>query len=922
MKKQVGVKKIKLEKGDVVLNKPSIGVVLKADTFANFAVSEWQKDTTDADKNQVTWSLQDKNRSYVILQYHGQGQRLTNLKISKKQSGKEIFYLEASINGERNKKELTGLFVAGNCTPLITKSGWSKTLGGESIKNSGKSKTIKYGEDIHLYLEAEGLNGYKFTIEIYNRVRIFEDKKVFTFTNVLCLEGEVNIEIKNTYSWYAQIDSPDDVEEFYVKIKIEGENNYLKDSRGDDLHAIYLNIKNEIVSRKPAGATNITPSKVGTQQANIQKYDYCRFSKLEMKDEEDSVVLFDEKKMQLVGVKRDQFYVTNEIRYDFNKWNIRADAKPTLNQLANFLLESRYVPVELGSHTDNRGSEAYNMELSEKRAKTVVDYLIGRGVSQDRISARGYGESMLVVKGDNISEAEHQQNRRTTLFFKVFGHDAEKIVFETIAPDIDTKKEITLTISDFEVVKCILQSDKHKRSVIIAEYTGNGNKTNPPIDGNVIKHGVFGNLAELTYMPIKYIWPAANNPNQFLYYVNTCAYYSDKKRATVLVRVFSDIKWELKFFVNLSNDLRVKWQNQSADEHKKLQEKAGKIGAERRWKQKEASFGFSLKANWNKISKDKYAREKEFKASFEKKFKKLYDVFSSVGAMADGITNKTKGNVRNMGFKNLPITFAVKAPNISLSGEWKLERAIIKEKAIPKIGTKIKITFQADPLIGLEMTIDLLTSAVGVVAGAVSGGSASKPAMELTQMLRDKIKKGVDIGSDDFGVKASADVYIDLVISSTISTSLSFEFNTESDKSNSALKLEATNKLKVELKAGLWVKGELTIFIVKAEAYFEMSGKGAASVTFGVGLNYDKNGLYLRPQLGFDGLDVEYVIKGKAGISIKKKGKSGTAKVNLDDDDIKSQGKKRLIEKFDVIKSLEELFGFSANIPLIRSNDD
>jgi outer membrane protein OmpA-like peptidoglycan-associated protein len=921
--KKKGVKKIKLEKGEVVKNVAPFGVVLKADTLANFAVSEWQDGTTDADKKQVVWSLQDKNRSSVIVQYHGQGQRLVNLQISKKQSGREIFYLEACINGERNKKELTGLFVAGFSAPLIVKSAWSKTLGGESIKNNGKSKTINYGENVHLFIETEGLNGYKFTIEIYNRVRVKADKKVHSFTNVLCHEGEVNIEIKNTFSWYAQIDSPNDVEEFYIKIKIEGEKDYLKDSKGDDLHAIYLNIKNKIVSRKPAGATNITPSKVGTQKANIQRYDYCRFSKLEMKDETDNVVLFDEKKMQLVGVKQNQFYVTNEIKYDFNKWNIRADAKPTLNQLANFLLESRYVPVELGSHTDNRGSEAYNLELSEKRAKSVVDYLIGRGVSPDRISAKGYGESMLVVKGNDITEAEHQQNRRTTLYFKVFGHDAEKIVFETIAPDIDTKKEITLTISDFEVVKCIRQTDKHVKSVVIAEYTGNGNKTNPAIAGNIIKHGVFGNLAELTYMPIKYIWPAANEPNQFLYYVNTCAYYSDKKRATVLVRVFSDIKWELKFFLNLTNDLSVKWQNKSAEEHKKLQEKAGKIGAERRWKQKEASFGFSLKANWNKTGKDQFARNKEFKASFEKKFKKLYDVFSSVGAMADGITNKTKGNVRNIGFKNLPMTFAVKPPNINLTGEWKLERAKVKEKAIPKIGTKIDIALKAEPLIGLEMTVDLLCTAVGVVAGAVSGGTAAPGAVRLYKLIKDKINTGVDIGNDDFGVKASADVYIDLVISSTISTNLSFAFNTESDNSDTASKLELTNKLKVELKAGLWIKAELTIIIVKVEGYFEMSGKGSASVTFGLALKYDKDGLYFRPQLGFDGLNAEYVIKGKVGLSTKKKTKPGTAKVNLDDEDIIAQGKKEgIIEKFDVIKSLEELFGFSANIPLIRNREE
>lgn len=434
---------------------------------------------------------------------------------------------------------------------------------------------------------------------------------------------------------------------------------------------------------------------------------------------------------------------------------------------------------------------------------------------------------------------------------------------------------------------------------------------------SAFEYSVYDNIGYIT----KYIWPINADSGAAIkkwpLKAITCRHQHD-----IDITIYPDIKWELKFFLNLTNDLSVKWQNKSAEEHKKLQQKAGKIGAERRWQQKEASFGFSLKGSWNKVSETKYNRVEEFKASYEAKFKKLYNLFSSVGAMADGITAETKGNVRNIGLKNMPISFAVKPPNINLTGEWKLENIGKEKSPSSKIGTKIDLSLNAQPLIGLEMNIDLLCSAVGVVAGAVSGGTAAPGATRLYKIIKDKINTGVELGDDDFGVKASADVYIDLVISSTISTSIGFNFNTSDSLSNSDFKIEATNKLKVELKAGLWAKAEVSIITVKVEGYFEMSGKGSASITFGHGIKYDeKHGLFYQPKLGFDGLDAEYVIKGKVGMSFKKKVADGKAKANLDNEDNFSQGEyKGIIPKFDVIESLGTLFGTEILIPIIKNN--
>ena len=68
----------------------------------------------------------------------------------------------------------------------------------------------------------------------------------------------------------------------------------------------------------------------------------------------------------------------------------------------------------IGAHTDERGSDQYNMKLSRKRAQSTVDYLISRGVESSRMSTQAYGESMLLIRCSPCSEEEHEQNRRVT----------------------------------------------------------------------------------------------------------------------------------------------------------------------------------------------------------------------------------------------------------------------------------------------------------------------------------------------------------------------------------------------------------------------------------------------------------------------------------------------------------------------------
>ena len=96
--------------------------------------------------------------------------------------------------------------------------------------------------------------------------------------------------------------------------------------------------------------------------------------------------------------------------------NIRPDAAIELDKLVKILKDNPTIWIELGSHTDSRGDDRYNLTLSQSRANSVVRYIIEKGIDKNRITAKGYGEQKLLNKCANAvacSEAAHQLNTRT-----------------------------------------------------------------------------------------------------------------------------------------------------------------------------------------------------------------------------------------------------------------------------------------------------------------------------------------------------------------------------------------------------------------------------------------------------------------------------------------------------------------------------
>lgn len=100
----------------------------------------------------------------------------------------------------------------------------------------------------------------------------------------------------------------------------------------------------------------------------------------------------------------------DKVLFGFDRSDLSATAEGNLDKLANILKEYPDTNIEIQGHTDSKGSDSYNMSLSEKRAQSVATYLRGRGIASNRITTRGYGETAPVATND--TEDGRSQNRR------------------------------------------------------------------------------------------------------------------------------------------------------------------------------------------------------------------------------------------------------------------------------------------------------------------------------------------------------------------------------------------------------------------------------------------------------------------------------------------------------------------------------
>ncbi|HET56024.1 MAG TPA: hypothetical protein ENN33_12525 [Ignavibacteria bacterium] len=132
-----------------------------------------------------------------------------------------------------------------------------------------------------------------------------------------------------------------------------------------------------------------------TKIFGIGGYWFAEAEKLEIKKEEIQVG-------QTIELKN--------VFFAFNKWDLLPESYPELNKVVEFLNENPTVEIELAGHTDDIGADAYNMELSDKRANSVKAYLVAQGISESRLRAKGYGKTKPIAP--NEYDWGREKNRR------------------------------------------------------------------------------------------------------------------------------------------------------------------------------------------------------------------------------------------------------------------------------------------------------------------------------------------------------------------------------------------------------------------------------------------------------------------------------------------------------------------------------
>ena len=224
----------------------------------------------------------------------------------------------------------------------------------------------------------------------YERIKVELDATTFRLRR----KGEkVNPPLKNCTVTVVDVTTPSPLD--------AGERN---NPSSNDFHFTLLPEKSYIVV---ANATGFKPDTVTLNTVGIKKTTTIA------------------KKLTLRLERREPVYDTirinepirlDNILYDYDKDNIRPDAEPDLQYLTDLMIKYPDMKIELSSHTDSRGKDDYNEDLSQRRAESAKRWILSKGIQEDRIIAKGYGEKVLkngCSNGVECTEEEHQLNRRT-----------------------------------------------------------------------------------------------------------------------------------------------------------------------------------------------------------------------------------------------------------------------------------------------------------------------------------------------------------------------------------------------------------------------------------------------------------------------------------------------------------------------------
>ncbi len=118
------------------------------------------------------------------------------------------------------------------------------------------------------------------------------------------------------------------------------------------------------------------------------------------------------KDLYLVPIEIGQVFRLNNVFFDFDKYSLRPESFMELNRVVDFLNEYPNIEIEMSAHTDSKGTDSYNLTLSDNRARSVVEYILSKGIAPSRIVSKGYGETKPVAENANADGSDNQEGRQ------------------------------------------------------------------------------------------------------------------------------------------------------------------------------------------------------------------------------------------------------------------------------------------------------------------------------------------------------------------------------------------------------------------------------------------------------------------------------------------------------------------------------
>lgn len=406
-------------------------------------------------------SVTPDGRTALILlgnQYNDKGKMRAGVSISTNVGGSWSRPVPLNIKNDYNFNERANYFLTNNRQTLLMSveredsrgerdlyvsfmqddSVWTEPKNLGDVINSANDESAPFlaADDKTLYFSSNGFSGYGGN-DIYVSRRL--DDTWTNWSDPENLGPEINspledlffnIPATSEYAYYSRGVSENNTDIFRVKLPItrspepwvvvrgrvvDGQTNnpigakivYERLPDGRELGIAQSDPRTgEYEIRLPAGAMYGVRAEAPDRISESQNLDLTNVTS----DQTITNKNFDLDPIQLSAVEENVTLVLNNIFFDFDKAVLKPESFPELNRIASLMKERSGMEIEISGHADATGPEAYNLQLSERRARSVVRYLVDNGVSQDRISVVFHGESKPVAPNSTVDG--RRKNRR------------------------------------------------------------------------------------------------------------------------------------------------------------------------------------------------------------------------------------------------------------------------------------------------------------------------------------------------------------------------------------------------------------------------------------------------------------------------------------------------------------------------------